>query len=160
MAVGAAAASERQSVMSQKKAFSLTEPDGQLMPLAFRWFVVHGSIWFKPWYFDYDVSPGRNVRRAFRIESGGKRDLIPFAFRQDNDDMAGFEVVEGKVTDRVIAFHPSWTERANPYLIDGEFEDLWEFMRQTVVEDMKWWANEEDAAAPEATFGPRGPAAT
>jgi hypothetical protein len=145
--------------MSQRKEFSLTEPDGQLMPLAFRWFVVHGLIWFKPWYFDYDASPERNVRRAFRIETGG-RDLVPFAFRQDNDDMAGFEVIDGRMTDRVIAFHPSWTEKLNLHIIDREFEDLWSFVRDMIISDMEDWANEDDAAAPDKTFGPFGLDAT
>lgn len=150
--VGAGPAIERWSVMSQKPQLSHTEPDGQLMPLAFRWFVSHGLLWFKPWYFDYDVSPLRNVQRAFRIESGG-RDVIPFAFRQDNDDMAGFEVVEGRVTDRVIAFHPSWTEKPNEYLIDGEFSDLWEFASKQLMQDMKWWASEDDFPEPGEGYG-------
>ena len=140
--------------MSQQQPFPLTEPDGLLMPLAFRWFASLGLLWFKPWDFAYDISPQRNVRRAFRIESGGKRDVIPFASRQDNDDMAGFEVIDGQVTDRVIAFHPSWTEKRNHCLIDREFDDLWMFVSQQVIDDMKDWASEEDLPNPGGHGGP------
>lgn len=114
------------------------------MPLAYRWLRALGVRDLRPWQL---VEPAARdgSRRAFRVESGG-RDVVPFAARRDNDDTAGFEVLNGQTTGRVVVFHPAWSGREEPGLIDAEYEDLWAFLARRVVEDMRDWANEVDLA--------------
>lgn len=115
------------------------------MPLAFRWLVAHGLLHFKPWRVLSEPGLAR-ARGAFRVESGHARDVVVFAHRQDNDDAAGFEVADGRATDRVIVFHPAWSGRAEEWLIEAEYEDLWAFVAGHVVGEMKWWADEAELA--------------
>ena len=117
------------------------------LPLAYRWLVAHGLIHFKPWHIAPDPDDGGASRAAFRIETGYRRDVLPFARRQDNDDTAGFEIIDGRPTSRVIAYHPAFVNRLNAHLIDAEFDDLWSFLAARVVDDMRWWADESELDA-------------
>lgn len=62
-----------------------------------------------------------------------KRQLFPFAYRQDNDDVACWEAGEG---ERVFIIHdfasPGWE------ISKSNFEDLWSWFREAVEETIDW----------------------
>jgi hypothetical protein len=74
-----------------------------------------------------------------------------FAHRQDCDDFAGLEVIDGKFTDRVICFHPVFGSSTvesprNWNIVSETFDDVFEFVSGRVIPDMKDWSSAEDAA--------------
>ena len=130
--------------MASSERSKLPPPIDGPLPLAYRWLRAHGLIHFKPLHLKVDLTDGGACRAASRIEAAFLRDALPFARRQDNDDTAGFEVVDGRCTDRVIAFHPSYVGRPNSHLIKAEFDDLWIFLSRQVVDDKRWWADDAE----------------
>ena len=130
--------------MANSERSQLPPPIDGPLPLAYRWLLAHGLIHFKPWHLVVDLGDGGACRAAFRIEAAFQRDVLPFARRRDNDNTAGIEIIGGRCTDRVIAFHPSYDGRPNSHLIEAEFEDLWSFLSRQVVDDMRWWADEAE----------------
>jgi hypothetical protein len=121
-------------------------------PNALRWFLTQNLRSFTPWHLIDDLSECEGAANAFRREDIDKRDVFVFAKRQDCDDFAGLEIVQGAVTDRVIYFHPSFTASPNEQrdrgwnIVDGVFEDVFEFVAKQIVPDMKAWALTEDAS--------------
>ena len=76
-----------------------------------------------------------------------------FARRQDCDDFAGIEIIEGKFTNKVIHFHPVFASSSTTELqkrgwniVCGVFDDVFDFVAKQVVPDMKDWALVEDAS--------------
>ncbi|MGF1733579.1 hypothetical protein [Photobacterium kasasachensis] len=118
-------------------------------PNALRWFLVQNSMHFCPWHFLSEPSEFESAANAFANEDINKRKLFVFASRQDNDDFAGLEIVNGQITDTVIVFHPSFSSNKSERswnIVDAEFEDVFEFVSNHVIPDMKDWAFTEDAA--------------
>lgn len=121
-------------------------------PNALRWFLIQDLHSFVPWHFMRETAELEFAANAFRREAGGK-DVFVFARRQDCDDFAGLEVVDGRITDRVIHFHPVFaTGNQAPStepewnIVCGVFDDVFSFMAERVVPDMKDWAQVEDAS--------------
>lgn len=77
-----------------------------------------------------------------------KGTVIVFAKRYDNGDFAGLEVADGKILDQVICFHPlsmtGGTER-NWNVVNAIYEDIFEFVAQKVISDMKTLAMSDEA---------------
>ena len=72
-----------------------------------------------------------------------KGTVLVFARRQDNGDFAGLEVVEGQLIDQVICFHPmsmTGSSERNWNVVNAIYTDIFEFVAQKVVPDMKQWA--------------------
>jgi hypothetical protein len=113
-------------------------------PIELRWLLAHNLTAFKPWWIEIDGDKCTGARAIFRAECVEPRDVMPFAYRQDNDDMAGFEVCNGIIQPNIICFHPAWTRRPEPGLIDREFPNLWAFLSELVIPDMADWASEDD----------------
>jgi len=62
-------------------------------------------------------------------------------------------ILDGKITDKVIYFHPVFASSATNELpsntwsiVCDEYEDVFEFFAKRVVPDMKDWALVEDAS--------------
>lgn len=85
---------------------------------------------FDVWYF---IESEQATRRYYDLkERYPNRQLIPFARRDDNDDIACFEVGKG---DRVQLIHDFATEGFEQR---REFQDLWEWLEFAVKEMIEY----------------------
>jgi len=118
------------------------------LPNNLRWFLVQKSISFIPWHIE---EKPRGLSNVFKSEDIEQREVFVFAYRQDCDDLAGFLVIDGEITDQVIYFHPSYTsnpkaQRESDWsIVTGEYNDIFEFFAAVVVSDMREWALTDDA---------------
>ncbi|MDQ1061274.1 hypothetical protein [Stenotrophomonas sp. SORGH_AS_0282] len=120
-------------------------------PNALRWFLSQGLARFTPWHFLSDASDFAFASRAFQREDVSGGEVFVFASRQDCDDFAGLLIVDGRITDRVVYFHPVFADSSQPSprtwnIVCDAYEDVFEFVKARVIEDMKEWALFEDAA--------------
>ena len=119
-------------------------------PNALRWFLVQDLTKFTPWHFIREPAELAGPANAFRREDVSNGELFVFAYRQDCDDFAGLELVDGRFTDRVVHFHPVFSEISSPSprtwnIVNGHYENVFDFVAQRVIPDMKDWAIDEDA---------------
>ena len=120
-------------------------------PNALRWFLCQNLHRFTPWHLIQEPAECDFAARAFAREDVSRGQVFVFAKRQDCDDFAGIEVVEGVLTERVIYFHPVFGSADNEAnqtwnIVHGVFDDVFEFVAKQVVPDMKEWASVEDAS--------------
>jgi hypothetical protein len=122
-------------------------------PNALRWFLVQELSSFTPWHFIKEPSEMEGTAKVFKREDISKGEVFVFARRQDCDDFAGLEIVDGEFTNKVIYFHPVFasgiTNESSPRtwnIVRGVFDDVFEFVSKQVIPDMKDWALEEDAS--------------
>ena len=125
--------------------------DGSLMPNSLRWFVGQGLLSFQPWRFFNTVEEFARISRTFSSEDVRGRTVLVFMSHEGCDDFAGFEVVDGQVTPRVLHFHPVFgtgkevpVERRTWDIVRGEYDNLFEFVARVVLEDMREWASEDE----------------
>jgi hypothetical protein len=118
-------------------------------PNALRWFLVQNTESFCPWHFLSHAAEFEFAAKAFANEDIENRMIFVFASRQDNGDFAGLEVVDGTITDKVIVFYPVFgsvkSERSWD-VVETEYNDVFEFLSNHIVQDMKDWALTEDAS--------------
>jgi hypothetical protein len=119
-------------------------------PNALRWFLTQGLTNFTPWHFIRTPDEMAFAANAFRREDVSNGDLLVFARRQDCDDFAGLELVGGRVTEKVVYFHPVFGDSSKPSprtwnIVKATYEDVFGFVAQCVVPDMREWALTEDA---------------
>ncbi len=104
---------------------------------------------FVPWQLIGAPAEFDSVATAFENEDIKNRKVFVFASRQDNDDFAGLEIVNGIITDKVLYFHPVFSSGVSDSewdIVDSAFEDVFEFMSKQIIPDMKDWAITEDAS--------------
>ncbi|MDR1181550.1 MAG: hypothetical protein LBL13_06200 [Bacteroidales bacterium] len=114
-------------------------PDfGVSVPCGYAWLLERGLINFEPfcglqpWHY---LKRDRILLVQERWPQGPSiRPLIVFAKRQDNDDMACFEV-DSKCVVAVVIIH-GWT--SNGYDIVARYESFWDWVK-AVVEDVREW---------------------
>jgi len=111
-------------------------------PLSYRWLRANGVLRLVPWYF-IEASEGQRASEQFARENPDGGSLYTFARRQDCDDFAGFTIIDGAATDRVIYYHPSFSDGPNPSIISGTYPDLWTFLREVVIPDTAIWFTDE-----------------
>jgi hypothetical protein len=119
-------------------------------PNALRWFLVQDLRRFTPWHFIKEPEEMAFAANAFRHEDVSRGEVFVFARRQDCDDFAGLKVVNGRITEKVIYFHPVFGDTSKPTsrtwnIVNATFEDVFEFVAKQVIPDMKDWALVEDA---------------
>ena len=121
-------------------------------PNALRWFLAQELTSFTPWHFIKEPNDMEFAARAFKREDINRGEVFVFARRQDCDDFAGLEVVDGDITNKVLYFHPVFgsgtSDSSSPRtwnIICATFDDVFEFVAKQVVPDMKDWALVEDA---------------
>jgi hypothetical protein len=128
----------------------LVAPNGEPLPLAYRWLRANGLTRLVPWTFIDDPLEVQRLRGEFVREVTAPndtvvRDLLPFAERKDRDEVAGFVVEGGRIREEVALVALTWRGRPEkpgwPAL--QRFEDLWVFAREALIEDAREWANEE-----------------
>ncbi len=101
-------------------------PVGFVYPREFERAVQLGLTNLEPWH----LLEGDDLRRTFAglQERFRDRTLIPFASRQDNDDIACWDTQQGQ---SVLVVHdfasPGWEHR-------GRFESFWDWFRRAIEE--------------------------
>jgi hypothetical protein len=120
-------------------------------PNSLRWFLAQGLTSFTPWHFIKDPNEMASAANAFRREDVNNGEVFVFAWRQDCDDFAGLELSGGNITDKVIYFHPVFGDSTHPSprdwnIVTETYRDVFEFVAQCVIPDMKCWALTDDAA--------------
>lgn len=86
-------------------------PEGFTYPAAFSRLVERGLLYFEPWYV-LESEQLRERARGLR-ERYPERRLVPFARREDNDDVAAWEAGDGERVHIVHDFaSPGWEDRA------------------------------------------------
>ncbi len=89
--------------------------------------------------------------KVFRREDVNKGEVFVFACRQDCDDFAGLELLDGEITDKVIYFHPVFGDSSQPSprtwnIVIDVYANVFDFVAQRVIPDMQDWALVEDAS--------------
>jgi hypothetical protein len=129
----------------------LTSLDGITYPVELRWLQANGFTGFRPWYI-VSEDWARSIRQEFRNETETDfheiRDILPFAARQDMDDVAGFVIENGVVIAKVVTVH--LTYRRNGPEIKGYPEMLihdsfWSWMK-TCIDDTADRCDDEELA--------------
>lgn len=127
----------------------LTAPNGEPLPIGYRWLRVHGLVGLRPWMFVDSPEEAQELRGELVCEVAPPnlcpvRDLLPFALRKDRDEVAGFVVANGQLTQEVALVHLSFKGRPerDRELVVKRFADIWEFAREALLEDARDWANE------------------
>ena len=119
-------------------------------PNALRWFLWQGLHSFTPWHFVNEPQECEFAANAFHREDVHGREVFVFARRQDRDDFAGLVIQDGIFTDTDHYFHPDFSTGNLPSvrtwnIVYDSYENVFDFVVQRVVPDMKEWAEEEDA---------------
>jgi hypothetical protein len=124
-----------------------------VLPKGYRWLIDRKLVGFdensplRPWHYlssrwAFDLSKlwpnGPEDDLSERWPKEPMR-LFAFAKRQDNDDLACFEVV-GNQTNRVVLVH-GWTSRG--YCILQTYDTFWEWLK-AVVDDVEEWVDPPD----------------
>ena len=113
------------------------------LPLAYRWLKAHGFDGLVPWHF-IDPEQSHALRRAYQRETGNR--FIPFAKRQDNDDIAGFEVQDGRAQNSVVTVHLTWTGNREPpgWPRIVKSADIFDWLAKVVYPATRAWMTEAE----------------
>ena len=115
------------------------------IPNSYNWFVKLKLIKFIPWHFEEILKLNSIGNESFRIENNSNREVLTFGRRQDMDTFAGFEIINEKVYENVIVFHPSFRKNTSDWdIIENEYSDLFEFMKNQVLTEMKEWIIDDE----------------
>jgi len=127
----------------------LRAPPALSLPLPLRWVRAHGLAGLTPWHFIDEEQEREGLRRQYRLEvSTGSQpwaDVLPFARRQDRDDIAAFHVKDGIPQDLVLEIHLTWSAGPERPGYPGvqRYDDFWAWL-QSAVADSGQWCNEDD----------------
>lgn len=99
-------------------------------PPEFSRIVEQGLIHLTPWHLMTSTRVREDSKGlALRYP---ERELFPFAFRQDNDDVACWEKGEGAQVQIVHDFaSPGWEH-------EGSFDNFWSWFRSAVEATIDW----------------------
>ena len=115
------------------------------IPNSYNWFAKLNLTQFIPWNFESEINLNSSINEQFKIECGQNRDVLTFGRRQDMDTFVGFEILDEKVTEKIIVFHPSFGQNVKGWnIIESEYSDFFEFMQRQVLPDLKEWIPEDD----------------
>lgn len=115
------------------------------IPNSYEWFAKLNLTKFIPWVFDTDIHAHASINERFKMECEQNLEVLTFGRRQDMDTFVGFEIVNGKTTEKVIGFHPSFSQNMKGWsIIKFEYSDFFEFMQQCVLPEMKEWIPVDD----------------
>src|SRR5690606_18609063 len=115
------------------------------IPNSFNWFAKLNLTQFIPWNFETEINPNSSINERFKIECEQNREVLTFGRRQDMDTFDGFEIVDGKVTENVIVFHPSFgTNLKGCDIIESDKSDLFYYIQKRVLPEMKEWITKDD----------------
>ena len=109
-------------------------------PLSYRWVIYNGINRLLPWEFVHDEKRDAFDAIYYKEAVGiDKHKVFTFARRVDCDDLAAFVMKDNVVTDRVVYFHPGYSITAfgNDYLVNGYYDNFWEFFEKVMIPDSK-----------------------
>lgn len=112
------------------------------VPEGYRWLVDRGHVGFEartplePWYF---LEKPIDVQKQWP-QGPSKSALYGFARRQDNDDIACFEVDAG-VVKRIVGIH-GWT--SDGYVVTEPHDDIWGWLKSALDDIAEWVDREPD----------------
>lgn len=113
------------------------------IPNSFIWFIKLNLVKFIPWHFEKDLTYFSSFNTQFKKENP-KTEVLTFANRQDMDTFAGFEIIDEKVTEKVIVFHLTFSNNSDWNIIEAEYDDLFDFVSKEVLPTMKNWILDDD----------------
>jgi hypothetical protein len=127
----------------------MSEPTLESLPLPLRWVRAHGLEGLTPWHWIDGDAQRDGLRREYRREvsagSQPEQDLLPFAARQDCDDIAGFEVADGKTLEVVLVVHLTW--RGSPEVTGfpsvQRYASFWEWLKAAIDDSAEWCSEDE-----------------
>jgi len=115
------------------------------IPNSYNWFAKLKLTQFIPWNLESEIEMDSSINEQFKIECEQDREVLTFGRRQDMDTFAGFEIVDGKVAENIIVFHPSFGQNVKGWgIIESEHSDFFEFMQKRVLPEMKEWIPLDD----------------
>jgi len=113
------------------------------LPIQYRWLKAHNFKGFRPWSF-VDPLNSESLRKEYQLETG--KDMIPFAVRQDNDDIAGFETIDNKIQNKVLTVHLTWSSKLEregyPSIIESV--NVFEWLQNVVIPETMEWIDEDE----------------
>jgi len=127
----------------------LNSLDGLQYPLELRWVQAHGFIGLMPWWL-LTEDRARVLRTEFQKETSTDyhqiHDILPFAYRQDQDDIAGFPVENDTVANKIVVVHLTWRQgpemRGFPSIT--LYDSFWAWLKEEVITETSDWCSEED----------------
>jgi hypothetical protein len=104
-------------------------PGGFEYPREFVRVVELGLTQIEPWW----ILDGERLRNRYLglRERYSDRKLVPFAIRQDNDDVACWDISSGNIAIVHDFASPGWEQRA-------EYPDFYAWFRQAVEDFIEW----------------------
>lgn len=115
------------------------------IPNSYNWFAKLNLTQFIPWNFDTEIKPNSLFNERFKIECEENREVLTFGRRQDMETFAGFEIIDEKLTEHVIVFHPSFGQNVKGWnIIESEHSNFFDFMQKRVLPEMKEWIPDDD----------------
>jgi hypothetical protein len=118
--------------------------DGNPLPTAYRWLVSQRLTDFGPWYLIEKQAESDAFRAEFCKEVAPPnpspiKDFQPFARHGGHDDFAGFVLWHGRIDKQVVVVHLTFAGRAELPGFPGmtRYEDLWAWLAECVVPDMR-----------------------
>ena len=118
--------------------------DGHDYPVEYRWLRAHGFKGLTPWHCLDDAAVATAWRREFAAEAGGGsipvRDILPFAYAQHTDNVAGFVVAGGTVSPQVCVAYLTWRRRpeAPGWPSYALYAGVWDWLRGVCAESQAW----------------------
>jgi hypothetical protein len=112
-------------------------------PVGYRWLIQRKLIGYdaftqlQPWYFTHE---DQCFWANEHWPSICDRKLFVFARRQDNDDLACFDVDERGIATQIVIIQ-GWT--AAGFKVIQEFPDFWEWLKAVVDDIAEWVAMDE-----------------
>jgi hypothetical protein len=123
---------------------TLLVSDGKPLPFAYRWLVEQGLTEFGPWCFieeqaDSDTFRAEFVREVAAPNPSAVKDFQPFARQAACDDFAGFVIRGNHISKEVLYVHLTFAGKAEAPGFPGMtlYEDVWEWLADCVVEEMR-----------------------
>lgn len=119
----------------------MPDPRDTSVPLPLRRLIAHGITSLTPWHFLADRDRVAALRAEYRAETADGRDGLPFAVRQDCDDIAAFVVFNGEITETVVNLHLTYSRNGFPS--EQRYKTFWEWLK-SAVDDSADFASELD----------------
>ena len=112
-------------------------------PIEYRWLLAHKFAFLTPWY-ELDEKQVISFRNEYQKETN--KDILPFATRQDNDDIAGFEVIDGEATRTVLTVHLPWSKKleGDGYPSTVAIDNIFDWIAQVMFGDTQEWIDEDE----------------
>lgn len=113
------------------------------LPIEYRWLKAHNFSALTPWYF-IDPMDSFGIRIEYQKETG--QDIFPFAHRQDQDDIAGFKIINGQIQTTVLTVHLTWSSKleSNGFPRTKETSDMIEWIKDVMFPDSRDWMTEDE----------------